>query len=308
MLRYKLRFLMTTTKILSLLFVVLVMATFSGGAQDSAAATNATVMSESLPVYSRMSTSSTVVTSLKKGDKVTVTIEIKGTDLAWCSVRGVGESRAMGYVQCQGLERAVMAPTGTGTLPAVIAAGKVASGSAATQIRRPRGYGKVYFVPVADFPPGFVEELRAYYRDRYGLEAQLLPTVALQPSMIDPNRHQLQAEDLIQLIRRQNPAQTKDPSAIVIGLTATDMISPGFKRYAWNVAEGRFEVISSFRMNPTNYGDPPDDVLLRTRLRKMVTRAIGFLYYRLPANQNPKSLLYAHMPHLEELDAADEDF
>src|SRR5207245_6248958 len=48
-------------------------------------------------------------------------------------------------------------------------------------------------------PPGFVEELRGHYRERYGLEVQLLPTVALQPSMIDPSRHQLQAKDLIQL-------------------------------------------------------------------------------------------------------------
>jgi hypothetical protein len=102
---------MPTKKILSLLFVVLAMASLSWGAQDSAAATNATVMSESLPVYSRMSTSSTVVTSLKKGDKVTVTIEIKGTDLAWCSVRGVGVSLPDADLDAQATNRIDINPT-----------------------------------------------------------------------------------------------------------------------------------------------------------------------------------------------------
>jgi hypothetical protein len=87
----------------------------AGNAQDSQAATNATVISESLSMYSEMSVSSKVVGSLKKGDRVTVGLEIRGSDGAWCGVRGIAGLTGAAYVPCRGLERdprtAAPAPT-----------------------------------------------------------------------------------------------------------------------------------------------------------------------------------------------------
>jgi hypothetical protein len=45
-----------------------------------------------------------------------------------------------------------------------------------------------------------------------------------------------------------------------------------------------------------------------TRLRKIVTKDIGILYYGLPQSQSPKSVLYSQIMGIEELDAVGEDF
>ena len=44
------------------------------------------------------------------------------------------------------------------------------------------------------------------------------------------------------------------------------------------------------------------------RLRKMVTKDIGILYYGLPQSSNPHSVLYNRILGIEELDAVGEQF
>ncbi len=101
---------MATMKTLLVLLYALAASSAPGNSQDSTAATNATVINESLPVYSQMSRFSKVVRSLKKGDKVTVDLELSGAGEPWCSLPRLGGSGGTGYVQCKGLERAPRAP------------------------------------------------------------------------------------------------------------------------------------------------------------------------------------------------------
>ena len=54
-------------------------------------------------------------------------------------------------------------------------------------------------------------------------------------------------------------------------------------------------------------GQPFSDVAA-TRLRKIVTKDIGILYYGLPHSDNPHSVLYNQIMGIEELDAVGEDF
>lgn len=64
-----------------------------------------TVLSDSLTVFSRTSSDSTIVKNLKKGDVVTIEYEIEGADGAWCGIMEEGQATISGYVQCQDLER-----------------------------------------------------------------------------------------------------------------------------------------------------------------------------------------------------------
>jgi hypothetical protein len=45
-----------------------------------------------------------------------------------------------------------------------------------------------------------------------------------------------------------------------------------------------------------------------SRLRKIVTKDIGILYYGMAQNQDPHSVLYSEIVGIEELDEAGEDF
>jgi hypothetical protein len=70
------------------------------------AAAQATVKSETLPVLSRMDTTSDVIGTLKKGDSVVIEMSILGEGNAeWCSIREPAQQRSLGYVRCEYLER-----------------------------------------------------------------------------------------------------------------------------------------------------------------------------------------------------------
>jgi tetratricopeptide (TPR) repeat protein len=69
-------------------------------------ASNATVTSDGLVVYSEMRVSNTTaVSSLKKGTPVIVDYEFKTATEQWCRVKLASQTGRLGYVQCGGLER-----------------------------------------------------------------------------------------------------------------------------------------------------------------------------------------------------------
>ncbi len=80
-------------------------------AQSLSTAPNATVKTDALVVYSEMRSSSTVVSSLKKGDQVVVDFEFKTSAEKWCRIKlarpgGQASQKAeVGFVQCAGLDR-----------------------------------------------------------------------------------------------------------------------------------------------------------------------------------------------------------
>lgn len=62
------------------------------------------------------------------------------------------------------------------------------------------------------------------------------------------------------------------------------------------------------RLDPVNLGEPANDELLERRLRKIVLKNIGILYYWLPTNYNPNSALYDDINSVEDIDKMGEDF
>jgi predicted Zn-dependent protease len=118
-------------------------------------------------------------------------------------------------------------------------------------------------------------------------------TQPLESAAIDTRRRQLIAEEAATLMMRKYPQLAQDPNAILIGLTHADKY---IRNETWQFAfsyrtEGRFPVVSSAHMNPVNLGAAFNDDLLDSRIRKMVMKNIGLLYYLFPVNDNPKSLL-----------------
>jgi predicted Zn-dependent protease len=169
-----------------------------------------------------------------------------------------------------------------------------------------KGSGKIYFVPLGDFRPTEIEKLIAYYKSKYGLSIETLPHLAIDSTVMNSERLQLTAEAVIASIKDKNPALANDPQAILIGLTTEDMY---IARYDWQFTfsgrqEGRYAVVSNARMS---LGKPSADKA-HSRLRKMVTKNIGILYYRLPPNDDPRSVLYKNVGGISELDAMGEEF
>ncbi len=174
----------------------------------------------------------------------------------------------------------------------------------------PRSSSKIYFVPLGEISSVSVAQLVGYFKHRLGLAIEIMPAVSLDDSVVDPDRRQIVAQRLIDLMKSRYAQWANHPAAILIGITEGDMYIQGYPwRFAFSLREGeRLAVVSSARMDPVRFGLTPDAQLLHTRLRKMLLKNIGLMYYRLPPNSNPKSVLYRSILGLEELDFVGEDF
>ncbi len=183
------------------------------------------------------------------------------------------------------------------------------------------GRGKVYFVPVGDIPAATVAEVAQYYSKTWNIPLETMPSLQLDESLWNLDRNQLIAERITLKMQRSYPVLSQNPEAIIIGLTAADMyLEQSSGRYTFSLREGgRYAVVSSARMHPrmlplhVPHGsflqlDERDDELMRCRLRKMVGKNIGVLYYRLPMNADPTSMLYSSIGGPEDLDRVTERF
>ncbi len=164
----------------------------------------------------------------------------------------------------------------------------------------------VYLAPVGTYPQTEVDQLVSHYREKLGLQITVLPPVRVPEAAFDRTREQVIAEGLIDALSQTAPAVT-DPTAIVIGLTTTDMyIAARDWRYAYSLRAGdRFAVISTARMGDGLF---VDEARRMRRIQKMVTKNLGVLYYRLPQSDDPGSVLYRDILGPQDLDKASEDF
>ena len=174
---------------------------------------------------------------------------------------------------------------------------------------RESGKEKLYLIPLNNFSTSSLNRLVAYHKEKNGIEAIATRPLPLRLAAMDKRRQQLVAEEVIELVKRTFPKLVEDPNAILIALTDEDMY---IRKKNWQYAfsyrtQGRFAVVSSARMDPVNVGNPADDGLLDRRLRKMVLKNIGLLYYQMPANHDPKSVLYNEVNGVEDLDRMGED-
>ena len=166
--------------------------------------------------------------------------------------------------------------------------------------------GKLYLVPLGEFSKLVAEELASYYKTKYGISAETLPTVYIPPSARNAERQQLIAEEAVDLMRRVNSEISGNPNAILIGLTTEDMY---ISQYDWRFSfswreQGKYAVVSSGRMNLGNVSE--DET--RKRFRKMVTKNVGILYFHLPQSDDPRSVLYRNVGGIRELDYMGEEF
>jgi predicted Zn-dependent protease len=169
--------------------------------------------------------------------------------------------------------------------------------------------GRLYLVPVDDFPPETAQSIARHFAQRFGTRIEMQPRMAAPRGVFNAGRHQMDAAALLSVLEQQYPAL--DPRTVVIALTTADMYIPHLSwRYAFSYRRAdRLAVVSSARMDRGCLGLlPASEARQLARVRKMVGKNVGVLYYGLPLSNDPASLLYAHIGGPQELDAMGEDF
>ena len=166
----------------------------------------------------------------------------------------------------------------------------------------------LFLAPLGGFSIDTLQTLADFYRAKYGLQIKILEPAAIDPSARDDGRGQLVAEDLIDSMRDSYPETVADSGAVVIGVVSEDIYIRDRPDWEWAFGlrtQGRFGVLSTARMR---LGLGVSDDLAMSRLRKMVTRDIGRMYYRLPVSADPRSVLFGDIDGLADLDRIGEDF
>jgi YD repeat-containing protein len=142
-----------------------------------------------------------------------------------------------------------------------------------------------------------LDDLAQWLRSKYALSVTVLPPKALDRTAWNPRRRQYIAERLNEQIQHDHPALAADPNAYLIGFTDAAMYpvhqnwSSTFTYRAWP----RTAIISSRGMGDTFLerwrSDATAAAHLQARLRRILLKDVAILYWRLPLNDDPTSLL-----------------
>ncbi|HEY6249395.1 MAG TPA: ankyrin repeat domain-containing protein [Candidatus Angelobacter sp.] len=171
---------------------------------------------------------------------------------------------------------------------------------------------RVYFVPIGEAPMEEINALAGHYREKFGMDIKLLPSMKLGGTDYDPERDQVIAENLLQSMARNYPEYANNWAAVVIGITGQDMYplaEPSWTFcFGWRGSDQHSGVISTRRLALHFSDEIPEEASLTQRLRKAVTKDIGLLYFWKPSSHNPKSVLYDGIGGVQDLDVATENF
>ena len=170
---------------------------------------------------------------------------------------------------------------------------------------------KLYLVPIGNAPLEEIRDLATHYHEKFGIQVEVLPAMKPGYRDLDNDRRQLIAERLVQTLLGAYSDYRTNKGDVLIGITADD-IYPESQQwqfcFGWREQEQLAAVASTARMELRYPGEPSDGTSLRDRLRKVVTKDVGMLYYGKEASENPRSVLYSGIAGIQELDQVSEDF
>jgi YD repeat-containing protein len=153
-------------------------------------------------------------------------------------------------------------------------------------------HGKLFFVPMGKqaIP---AQELADYYNEKFHIKITVLPELALEDSACVPSRHQCIAEEMmIDTERAYQPAGTSD--TVVIILTDEDIYPRSLDwNFTYSYHSGyRIGIVSTHRMDPAYWGDPPNPDVRLANTKQMLTKYVALLYFHVPRSSDPSSLMY----------------
>jgi predicted Zn-dependent protease len=152
---------------------------------------------------------------------------------------------------------------------------------------------RIYLVPISLDPNLSLEWAPQYYKQKFGIEVTVLPSLPQDHKLLNPARRQLNADSCVDFMQEKHPELARDPSALLIGITSHDIYIPALNwSYAENMrSEGRFAIVSSARLHPPFLLEKMNPEWLTSRLQKLLTKNIVMLYFGLPMSSDYSSLL-----------------
>jgi predicted Zn-dependent protease len=159
----------------------------------------------------------------------------------------------------------------------------------------------VVLVPIGPSSRVDARTLARELDSRYGVPVAARPRIDVPSSTLDEARHQLVADELVGALRRSFPVSG---DAVVIGITDYDIESTSLgiqHMFAFRDSQ-HYAVVSSAQIGANGF-DRVRGHSRHERVRKLVAREIGFLYFKRSESADPHSLLRSTMWRLHDIDA-----
>ena len=154
-------------------------------------------------------------------------------------------------------------------------------------------HGKLYFVPMGQ-QAILPQSLADYYRQKFNIEITVLPALKPGPLACPAAERKCIAEEMLIQMEEAFPEVTRDPGSVVIILTDEDIYprSLGWD-FTYSFHSGyRIGIVSSRRMDPAFWGDPPNRAILLASEKQMLTKYIAQMYFHVPISHDPTSVMY----------------
>ncbi len=200
-------------------------------------------------------------------------------------------------------------------LPQALCTGSAFAGCAQAQpalasVAKPSCDGpsrRVCVVPLGQIDPTLVQNLAAYYQQKYGLTVSVLTPEPVPAEFASNLREQVDASQLISYMTGLFPGTADKSDVVLIGLTPLDIYdSSSTFRYLFGIKGDVRDpkgVLSTFRMDPRTYGDPADASVTFTRTQRLFSKYIGLMYYGLSTSHDSHSAMFDSINGPEDLDA-----
>jgi YD repeat-containing protein len=167
------------------------------------------------------------------------------------------------------------------------------------EVNELNGKGRIYLVQMGPHPAAYgLEDLAEWLRSKYGHRVQVLPPMQLDKSAWDPGRRQYVAELLFEQIKREHSELAADPNAYLFGFTDASMCNVS-NSWASTFTQRDFQrvaVISSHGMQDYWWqrlfaAAKVSNEHLQARVRRILLKDVAILYWHLPLNNDPTSVL-----------------
>lgn len=164
------------------------------------------------------------------------------------------------------------------------------------------GEGRVYLVQLGPHHmPYHVVDMAAWLRETYALDTEILPALPLEPLAYDASRHRYIAEQVLEQMKRNRPDLAADRNAVIIGFTdeemyaATEHQSDTFTLRSDN----HLAIITAHDMEAFHIDAllalPTPEARFINRLQRILLKDVAMLFWHLPRNNNPDSVLYYYL-------------
>jgi len=167
---------------------------------------------------------------------------------------------------------------------------------------------EVCLVPMGQVDPDLVKHLLDHFDEEYGLSVGLLTPLAIPEDLESRRGDQMLVHEMLAEINGAFPQERG--RVLRLGITPVDLHDDhphmsSTKRFVFGLRGDHlnpFGMISTFRMDPRTYGESPDDGVLFSRARKLVSKYIGLIHYVLPPSTDPESPMYDSILGVDDLD------